>query len=148
MKALVLSQQSQITSQENLLKLQTGQIELLEEKLRLHLLKRFGKSTEKYTNTGEVTLFDDAEYTGSLPEEAEEETEVPAHKRKKRRGKRAPLPDFLPRICKNYELSERDQVCPSGGGKLNRIGESTSEQLDIIPAKVQVIQHIRGKYAC
>jgi len=87
LKALVLSQQSQITSQENLLKLQTGQIELLEEKLRLHLLKRFGKSTEKYTNTGEVTLFDDAEYTGSLPEEAEEETEVPAHKRKKRCGK-------------------------------------------------------------
>ena len=31
---------------------------------------------------------------------------------------------------------------------LSEIGEETSEQLDIIPAQVQVIEHVRKKYAC
>ena len=34
------------------------------------------------------------------------------------------------------------------GGELVEIGESVSEQLDIVPATVQVIQRIRKKYAC
>ena len=33
-------------------------------------------------------------------------------------------------------------------GELSRIGEETCEKLDYIPAKVQVIRHIRPKYAC
>jgi transposase len=31
---------------------------------------------------------------------------------------------------------------------MRRIGEETSEQLDIIPARIQVLRHIRPKYAC
>jgi len=31
---------------------------------------------------------------------------------------------------------------------MSRIGEDVSEKLDIIPAKIQVIRHIRYKYAC
>ena len=31
---------------------------------------------------------------------------------------------------------------------LLKIGEDTSEQLDIIPVKIQVIKYIRFKYAC
>ena len=30
----------------------------------------------------------------------------------------------------------------------SRVGEEISEQLDIIPAKIQVVSHIRYKYAC
>ena len=30
----------------------------------------------------------------------------------------------------------------------HKIGEEVSEQLNIIPARVQVIQHVRPKYAC
>ena len=29
-----------------------------------------------------------------------------------------------------------------------KIGEDISEQLDIIPARIQVLQHVRFKYAC
>lgn len=36
----------------------------------------------------------------------------------------------------------------SCGCELKRIGEEISEQLDIVPAKIQVIRHIRPKYAC
>ena len=31
---------------------------------------------------------------------------------------------------------------------MRRIGEETTEQLDIVPARIQVIRHIRPKYAC
>ena len=31
---------------------------------------------------------------------------------------------------------------------MERIGEESSEQLEIIPAKIQVIQNVRFKYAC
>jgi transposase len=31
---------------------------------------------------------------------------------------------------------------------LTRIDEETSEQLDIIPAQVRVLQHVRFSYAC
>lgn len=31
---------------------------------------------------------------------------------------------------------------------MKRIGEEVSEQLDIIPAKIQVIRHVRFNYAC
>ena len=38
--------------------------------------------------------------------------------------------------------------CYHDGRLLTEIDEVISEQLDIIPAKIQVIRHIRKKYAC
>ncbi len=44
-----------------------------------------------------------------------------------------------------HDLSEEEKAC---GCSLSRIGKETSEQLDIIPAKIQVIRNICLKYAC
>ncbi|WP_269430865.1 IS66 family transposase zinc-finger binding domain-containing protein [Desulfovibrio sp. TomC] len=44
-------------------------------------------------------------------------------------------------------MPEADKVCPCGC-ELTRIGEEVSEKLDFIPATIQVIRHIRPKYAC
>jgi transposase len=77
--------------------------------------------------------------------ETEEETHVPAHKRKK--GGRKALPDNLPRIDRVHDIDDADKIC-SCGCELSRIGEEVSEQLDIVPAKIQVIRNIRPKYAC
>ncbi|MBF0147581.1 MAG: IS66 family transposase, partial [Magnetococcales bacterium] len=41
-----------------------------------------------------------------------------------------------------------DKVCALDGHSLVEIGRETSEQLDIIPAQVKVIRHVRIKYAC
>ena len=71
---------------------------------------------------------------------------VPAHTRKK--GGRKPLPATLPRIDVIHDLPEEEKVCAHDGERLVSIGGVVSEQLDIIPAKVQVIRHIRKKYAC
>ena len=53
----------------------------------------------------------------------------------------------MPRVEGVHDLEERGKVCACGAA-LSRIGQETSEQLDVIPAKVQVIRHLRYKYAC
>ena len=60
---------------------------------------------------------------------------------------RKPLPKDLPREIIRHELPEDEQVC-SCGCQLHVIGEDKSEQLEIIPAQVKVIEHIQVKYGC
>ena len=128
---------------------QVVQIGALQEELRLALHKRFSASSEKIS-PDQINLFDEAEQQAQ-PEAAttsdidEPTTTVPEHKRKKRGRK--PLPDHLPRTRIEYDLSDADKGCACGCQK-TRIGEVTSEQLDIIPAKIQVLQHVRFKYVC
>ena len=47
------------------------------------------------------------------------------------------------------DLTDDEKHCGCGCGcQMSRIGEESSEQLDIIPAQFQVIQNVRCKYAC
>ena len=122
-----------------------AEIERLREQLKLLLAKRFGPSSEKIP-ADQLRLFNEAEAETPPEDEAPLETvAIPAHERK-RRG-RKPLPDYLPRVRIEHDLPEAEKTCPCGCG-LTRIGEETSEQLDIIPAQVRVLQHVRFKYAC
>lgn len=65
---------------------------------------------------------------------------------RKKKG-RKPIPKNLPRVKRIHDIDESEKVCECGCQKI-RIGEEVSEQLDIIPAQIQVIEHIRPKYAC
>src|SRR5690606_14628830 len=40
------------------------------------------------------------------------------------------------------------KTCPEDGAPLKPIGQEVSEQLDVIPAQIRVIRHVRLKYAC
>jgi len=123
-----------------------SQVILLQEQLNLALAKRYAASSEKIS-PDQVCLFDEAEADVPSIEDADDNVIlVPAHKRKKRGRK--PLPDNLPRIDVVHELPEDERHCPYDGQLLTEIDEVISEQLDIIPAKIQVIRHIRKKYAC
>lgn len=120
----------------------------LQEQLNLALARRYAASSEKIS-PDQYRLFDEAETdaeadAGVKPED--DEVIVSAHSRKKRGRKK--LPETLARVDVVHELSGADLICPHDGSVLNEIGEKTSEQLDIIPAKIQVIRHIRKQYAC
>ena len=116
------------------------------EQLNIALARRFGVSSERIPDE-QLRLFNEAEAGLETDERLEESSvEVPAHTRKK--SGRRPLPDSLPRVEVIHELAEAERVCPNDGTELKRIGEQSSEQLDIVPAKVQVIRHVRVKYAC
>lgn len=119
---------------------------------QIHLLKhhRFGCRTEKYIDDNpQGSLFDEATLPDNQQEiiEAEEEITVTSHKRKKRKKGRKALPKDLPRQQIVYELPESERVCACGC-QLVHIGNECTEQLDIIPAKLYVIEHIQKKYAC
>lgn len=47
-----------------------------------------------------------------------------------------------------HELSEAERRCPHDGAVLTAIGDVVSEQLDIIPATIRVLRHVRKTYAC
>ena len=118
--------------------------ELLREQIRLLQAQMFGKKSEKgLADSGavQIPLFDMPE-----PEvEVEEEVEVPSHKRKKPGRKK--LPDTLPRVEVVHDIDEAEKLCGCGA-QLDCIGEDVSEKLDIVPAVIRVIKHIRPKYAC
>ena len=46
------------------------------------------------------------------------------------------------------QLQAAERVCRHDGQAFVEIGRETSEQLDVIPAQVRVIRHVRIKYAC
>ena len=124
--------------------------DLLKEKLNAFLRKLFAAKSEARGN-GQSELFNEAEALASAGPMAEEipvesGIEIAGHTRQKRGRK--PLDPALPREIVRYELPESERLCPHDGKTLVEIGVEISEQLDIIPQQVRVIQHQRVKYAC
>ena len=126
------------------------QVLTLTEQLNLALARRYAASSEKLS-PDQICLFDEAELDGEAVSDTDvdaddEEIMVAAHQRKKRGRK--PIPAHLPRIDVIHELPESMRHCDHDGRLLTEIDAVISEQLDIIPAKIQVLRHIRKKYAC
>ena len=124
------------------------QVHSLLEALRLARHRHFGASSEKAP--GQSELFDEAdtpveELPGTDTTGPTEEYTGASSARKT--GVRKPLPKHLPRVRRVIDLPDDERQCPCGC-ELTEIGEETSEQLDIIPAQVQVIETVRKKYAC
>jgi len=120
--------------------------ELLREQNRKLFDQLFGRKSEKlFGGSPQLLLFDMPEVDPEAEPEVEDHVEVPAHSRKK--PGRKPLPENLPRVEVVHDISEEEKVCGCGAA-LERIGEEVSEKLDIIPAIIRVIRHIRPKYGC
>ena len=81
--------------------------------------------------------------------EAEQEKTDPALRQSrshKRRARRGPLHEHLPRV--EIVVEPEDTACPCCGGAMHVIGEDRSQRLDVVPAQYQVIVTRRPKYAC
>lgn len=146
------NQDQQIQDRDEKLKQSDIELRYLRAQVRLLLHKRFAARSEKQKYPGQHELFDEVEVIAEsyAEEEGIETTEagisVPAHSRKK--PGRKPLPADLPRVEVIHDLPEGEKICAEDGHPLHRIGEDVCEQLEIIPAQVQVIRNIRYKYAC
>ena len=126
--------------------------DLLQERLKAFLRKLFAAKSEARGADQRELFLNEAEAlapTSATPAAQEDEPvgiEVAAHTRQKRGRK--PLDPALPREIVRHELPETQRVCPHDGAALVEIGVQISEQLDIVPQQVRVIQHQRVKYAC
>lgn len=125
-------------------------IRYLYEQIALMRRRQFGASSESMS--GQARLFDEAEVlAGESPGDEDETRDADATEAKAKstrvRGKRAPLPAELPRVDIVHEVPESERVCACGTPMVV-IGEDISEQLDLVPMKVQVLRHIRRRYGC
>lgn len=120
-------------------------IEQLMEQLRLARHQRFGASSEAH-HIDQLGLFAIPEVSSNSALNEHDAITVPAHRRK--RGGRKPLPPELERIDIVLDLSDADRLCPHDGARLQPIAQTITEQLDIVPAQVRVLRHIRNTFAC
>jgi transposase len=79
----------------------------------------------------------------ALPEPTPEEPRTAKNGHGRRR-----LPTDLPRQKIVHDLPEDEKPCPCCGKMRHVIGQEISEQLDYVPAKLTVIEHVRLTYAC
>ena len=122
------------------------EVDYLKERIQLLLAQIYGKKSEKMPLPSVDQLsFLETELEALQAQQEVEAVTVPAHSRKA--SGRKPLPEELPRIEVIHDLAEAEKQCPCGA-ELSKIGEGTSEQLEYIPATLQVLKHIRPKYAC
>ena len=121
-------------------------IRQLEERLRVLLIQRFGKSSEKF-NPDQFHLFNEAELLAELnPMEKPDPIEIKAHRRQTHKSSHA-LPAHLPRVEVVHDLDEPLKQCDCGK-LLVEIDEEILEQLSVVPKQYYVIRHRRKKYAC
>ena len=115
------------------------------EQLRLARHRQFGPSSE----SGQGTLFNEVELlAGEADEQDDDAQPIATPKRKKPRkpnvkyGGRVALPEDLPRVKIYVDVPEEQRI-DALGRPMVRIGEETSEQLDIIPMLIRVLHIIR-----
>lgn len=115
-------------------------IEKLRHQLAGHRAHRFGASSETAEQlqlaleTSEIAA---AAMTARLRLPDVEE---------KGRPKRRPIPDHVPRM--EVELSPAADACADCGGKLRRIGEDVTEELEYVPGRFIVNRVVRPRLAC
>jgi transposase len=133
-------------------------IQVLEERLRLHRIAKYGPGSEKLTNA-QLELLE--QEPGVSREEVEAESERDAigeeagatesnqtrRKRRKHPGRQS-LPAHLPRVERVIGCTSEQCVCTGCGSERVVIGYEESEQLDVEPARYFVLVTKREKRAC
>jgi len=140
--------QEMVRRQQTTIDEQASRIALLDEWKRLITSQRFGSKSEKIPPE-QGRLFNEAEFEASdeLDDSEGADVVVPAHRRRK--AGRRPLPDHLPVREVLHDLCEAEKICPRDAShRLAEISRETSDQLKFIPATVEILRHVRPKYAC
>jgi len=111
----------------------------------------FGRRQERFTEgQGQGHLFEldsppAAESPESATPEAEAESEVKGHRRRK---KRKIDWDKLRQIRHEHDLKPEEKVCSCCNREMACIGEDITRELEFEPAKLVAHIHVRPKYAC
>ena len=138
-------------------------IQSIYEHIRLSRQRLFGRSSEAHV--GQQSLqFDEAEQTAEGSTDERDQALIPAadahasedeaaHPKTRRsapraRGKREPIPSHITRVKVVIDVPESERGCPCCGKTMVEIGEDISEQLTLIPMKVQALAFHRKRYGC
>ena len=128
--------------------------EKLQHQLEQLLRQRYGPKGERI-DPAQLLLFareileqaEAAPTPAPTPEPAPAPTPAPSAAQKKGHG-RKPLPASLPRVPVLHDVPPEQRTCPDCGAERTCIGREVREQLEFIPARLVILEHIRPKYAC
>ena len=145
LKRMLLELQQIVAKKDKELAEKDEQIHELLQAYNAKLAKEYAKKSEKMPGAGEV--FNEAE--DILDEHDKALLAASASvKTEKAKPKRRPLPAQLPRVEVVVDLDEGDKKCDCCQSLLHKMGESSSEALEFVPAHIKVIKTIRPKYTC
>lgn len=127
-------------------------IQLLEERLRLQRIQKYGPASEKL-NDAQLELLEEEPGVSNLEVESEASEPLPATaplhpKRERKHPGRQTLPTNLPRVERVIPCTSEQSSCTHCGEPTEVIGYEQSEQLDVEPAKYFVLVTKREKRGC
>ena len=146
------SKDTYIQQLENTIKSLEQQVSNLTEMVLLLRKGKFGSSSEKTPReeiSGQLSLFNEAELEADphVPEPVVKD--VDGYKRRNPKTKREVLLKDLPVKEILCEIPEEDRYCGNCATTLKTIGKETvREELEYIPAKLQIIRYVRVAYEC
>lgn len=117
--------------------------------------KQFGKKNEqtKVEDHGEqqnlFALFDEIEAEcDETVEEPKAEKACPIRKAKQKGKKNQTLKQLKKAEPKEYILTEEEKICPVCGAPLEEMSKRIHREVEVIPAKVVVREHVQHIYSC
>lgn len=119
-----------------------GEIERLQTIIKQLQRMQFGRRSERLDPDQLALGLEDLDADIARVEESRPVTSKAVEVRPRRK----PLPDHLER--EELLLDVEGETCSGCGGALHPIGESVSEMLDWVPARLRVLRIRRPKYAC
>ena len=127
-------------------------INRLEHGISNLLEQRFGRKSERLEDIDPKQLLPFMQdYLNDLKAKEAEQKSAPKQKISYTRNqpkRRNTFPANMERQQIIHDLEESEKTCSCCGIEMERIGEDKSEQLEYIPAKLFIKEHIRYKYAC
>src|ERR1039457_1391390 len=146
-----LSESEQIVQLQKKLVWAELKIQVLEERLRLERIRKYGASSEKL-NDAQLQLLDLEPGVSNVEVQAKSEREpLPSPAKQQERRKhlgRQELPSGLPRVERVIACAPERCTCKHCGQAKAVIGYDVSEQLDVDPAQYFVVVTKREKRAC
>jgi len=142
-----------LTTENALLKSRVVELETLvkwyEEQFRLNKHRQFGAKSEKSEyDIGQLSIFNEIEFTADTTVAEPEIVEVEKHYRKRKRLVNDSLPEGIPVETIEYKLPQEEQICPDCSGSLHVIGHEARRELKIVPAQAVIVEHKSCTYAC
>lgn len=114
-----------------------AEIARLKEQLALMQHRQFGKKSEVQIGEPIVESNDILQTVSGYTRK----------KGKKSKGRNIDT-KLLPRYQFYHDLAPQDKICKGCSHSLEKIGEDISEQLEVLPMRLYVAEHIRYKYTC
>lgn len=137
---------------ENTIESLKKQVDNLTEMVLILRKEKFGSSSEKTPKDeipGQMNLFNEAEQESNQDVSEPITKEVKGYVRKNPRTKREEIIKDLPVREILCEIPKEDQYCLQCGFDLKPMGkEVVREELEYIPAKLQIVRYVRMAYEC